>query len=229
METALAILTGGFLLGLAGSLHCACMCGAIASGALFILNPQSHRQRILTLLLLQSGRIACYAIAGGLAAGFISVAIDPQTTSASYRLLQWMAALVLIWTGMSTAGLLPRLAVPVGGPAFLASGLAPLTKTPVLGPVMLGVSWGLMPCPMVYAALFSAALTGSALSGTLWMLAFGVGTLPGVVSGALGVSWLARRRRSRAAGLIAGLLIATIGFSSAYFGVPLSGAFCVAR
>ena len=80
---------------------------------------------------------------------------------------------------------------------------------------------------MVYAALFSAALMGSFFSGALWMLAFGVGTLPGVISAALGVSALSRIRRTPAVEVGAGLLIAAFGFSTVYFGAPVAGVLCV--
>ena len=79
---------------------------------------------------------------------------------------------------------------------------------------------------MVYAALFSASLMGS-LNGALWMLAFGAGTLPGVVSSALGISALSRigapRRRSDR-----GLVIAGFRFLR-YTSAPPWLALCVAR
>jgi hypothetical protein len=233
METLFAIVAGGFLLGLAGSVHCACMCGSIASGALFLLQPADRRERLRTLLLLQGGRIATYAAAGGAVAGTASLAIDPDLTATSFRALQWLSAVVLMWVGLSTAGMLPRLAMPVAGSVSLALAiegfLAPLRRLHRLGPFALGLSWGLTPCPMVYAALLSAALTGSSGAGALWMLAFGAGTLPGVVSAAFGVSWLSRMRRSSMAGPIAGLAIAAFGFSAAYLGWPLPGALCATR
>ena len=82
MEAVLAILAGGFLLGLAGSLHCACMCGGIASGAMFLLGPGSERERITTLLLLQAGRIATYSIAGGAVASVAFMASRLSLTTA---------------------------------------------------------------------------------------------------------------------------------------------------
>jgi hypothetical protein len=233
IEAYVAIVAGGFLLGLAGSLHCACMCGGIASGALFMLDPASPRERTIALLLLQVGRIATYAIAGGVVAGLTSLTVDPTTTTYSFRGLQWIAAVGLMWLGLSTAGVLPRLALPAGGTAALTGLidplLAPLRRHRRLAPVALGLSWGLTPCPMVYAALFSAALTGSVYGGIAWMLAFGAGTLPGVLAAALGVSALARIRRGPAAETVAGLAIAALGFSSFYFGWPSAGALCLTQ
>lgn len=235
MDALLAIAAGGLLLGLAGSLHCACMCGGIASGALFLLNPSSSRERITQLLLLQAGRITTYSLAGGAVASVASLAIDPNLTAGTFRALQWLAAIVLMWMGLSMAGMLPRLSLAVGGMASVPGTLsaafgnivAPLRGHPRAGPFALGLSWGLTPCPMVYAALFSAALTGSFSHGALWMAAFGAGTLPGVLSAALGVSALTRLRRGPGAEIAAGLAIAALGFASLYFGWPTSSILCV--
>jgi sulfite exporter TauE/SafE len=41
-----------------------------------------------------------------------------------------------------------------------------------------GVANGLLPCGLVYAALAGASLQDSALSGSLYMALFGLGTLP---------------------------------------------------
>ncbi|MEQ1576962.1 MAG: sulfite exporter TauE/SafE family protein [Hyphomicrobium sp.] len=233
MDGTLAILAGGVLLGLAGSMHCACMCGGIASGALFIFRPETARQRVTTLLLTQGGRIVTYAIAGGAAASLSSMTVDPNSTAMSYRVLQWLGAVVLMWAGLSTAGLLPRLSIPGGGGASLTAYLNPvlvrLRKHPRIGPFAVGVSWGFTPCPMVYAALFTAALAGSFAKGALWMLAFGLGTLPGVIGAALGISALSRKGRGPAAEMGAGVLIAAFGFATLYFGWPASNLFCITR
>lgn len=233
MEAVLATLAGGFVLGLASSLHCAVMCGGIASGALFLLAPQTSSQRVEQLLLLQAGRITTYTLAGGAIAGLTSFTIDPDLTATSFRVLQWAGAAVLMWVGLSTAGMLPRLALPASGSlsvsSFVDQLITPLRRHPRLGPVALGLSWGLTPCPMVYAALFSAALTGAFTGGALWMLAFGAGTLPGVLGAAFGVNLLSRLRGAAGAEMAAGLLIALFGFATLYFGWPMAGAFCITR
>jgi sulfite exporter TauE/SafE len=50
----------------------------------------------------------------------------------------------------------------------------------------------MMPCAMVYGALFTAMLTGSAAGGAAVMLGFGAGTLPGLIVTTLGVRTLLR-------------------------------------
>jgi hypothetical protein len=182
------------------------------------------------LLLLQAGRISAYTLAGGAVAGLSSLAVDASSATVSFKVLQYLGAAALIWIGLATAGMLPRLPVPASGAFSAVSLLAPVTgrlrRHPRLGPAALGLTWALTPCPMVYAALFTAALTGSAAGGALWMLAFGLGTLPGVVASVLGVSALSRMRRGAPAELAAGLLIAGLGFATLYLGQP-GGILCL--
>ena len=79
---------------------------------------------------------------------------------------------------------------------------------------------------MVYAALLTSALAGSAANGAGWMLAFGLGTLPGVLGAAIGVSALSRVGRGPLADMMAGILIAVFGFATLYFGWPASSLLC---
>ncbi len=226
----LGALVGGLLLGLAGSFHCACMCGGIASGALFMLKPPAPAERFVMLVRLNGGRIGLYALAGGILAGTAGLTVGPDATAATYKLLQWAGAAVLMWVGLALAGVLPRLALPEGlGTLALATQrlVSPLALPPSMTPVAMGVAWGLTPCPMAYAALFSAMMTGSAMGGMAWMAGFGLGTLPGVLGAALGISWLARLRTSRRAEVAAGLAVAAFGLLTAVVSWPKVAAFCL--
>jgi uncharacterized protein len=232
MTTIATSLAGGFVLGFAGSFHCACMCGSIASGALFILNPRTYAERISSLFLLQGGRIATYAIAGAAMAGIAELTLGPGTTALTFRLLQWLSAAVLMWAGLSMAGLVPAIALPqtLGGLTTLSNrALASVRNYPTVAPVSAGMVWGMTPCPMVYAALIPAMLTGSPAAGATWMLGFGLGTLPAVVGAALGVSALRDIRNSKFAQVIAGLAVAVFGLFSATRAFPELAALCGLR
>ncbi len=211
MSSFLSTFSGGLALGFAGSLHCACMCGCIASGSLFILNPHNPSERLAMLMKLQAGRIFCYAIGGGIIASVAALTVNPTATSGSFRALQWSSAAILMWMGLSMAGLVPSVALPAGLfslPASMDRLLAPVRRHPRIMPYALGITWGMTPCPMVYAALFTAALTGSAFGGVSWMAGFGLGTVPAVVAAALSVSKLSQIRNSQTAQAVAGVAIA---------------------
>jgi sulfite exporter TauE/SafE len=70
----------------------------------------------------------------------------------------------------------------------------------------MGALWGWLPCGMVYSVLLTAMMAGSALSGAAVMLAFGLGTLPMLLSmGMLGAQlrgWIQRRPVRVASGLV---------------------------
>lgn len=232
MEGAVAIVTGGAVLGLASALHCASMCGAISAGMLSFFAPDAPGRRLKVLLSLQAGRIATYVVLGaavGLAgSAAFSLMVDPALAS---RILQWAAAASLMWIGLSIAGLMPALpatGVPLAALSGVTSTLiAPMRRHPVLGPLSAGLSWGACPCPMVYGALFAAALTGSLSGGALLMAGFGAGTLPAVTASALGLSSLTRLRTQPWAHVGLGLAIAALGFSTVYFKWPVSAPLCL--
>ena len=64
-----------------------------------------------------------------------------------------------------------------------------LVKDPnPLAPLAFGVLNGFLPCPLVYAFAAQAAASGSPLSGTMVMAAFGLGTFPAMLfMGSIGV------------------------------------------
>jgi len=133
-------------------------------------------------------------------------------------LLRWLASVTLIVVGLSMLGWLPVVdAIGYAGAAirYLARGRSggALSATPVsaglalagqgggwravwgtvrevVWPPIHGVIWGLLPCGMVYGALFYALLSGSMAGGALVMVGFGVATLPVLVAVGVGGGWL---------------------------------------
>lgn len=188
----LAFALSALAMGALGSVHCAVMCGPIAGAV--CTRPKAS-------LGFNAGRIATYAGLGAVAGAFGAMA--PIFAVA----LRPLAAIALVLLGLHLAGVtslftkLERIGVP------LWKRLAPLTKKP-LHIALLGAIWGFVPCGLVYAALTLAASSGSALSGALTMLAFGLGTLP-VMAAAASITSVARRvlhfRR------VAGVLVLTLG------------------
>jgi len=204
---------GGLIAGLASSLHCAGMCGGIASGLMFSLSPdQNATTRLGVLMTAQTGRMLGYVLAGaavGMAGTGLYSVMDFSVAQAVFR---WGAAMMLVWIGLSLTGHLPA-------PLVLDRLLTPITRfvmKPVMaaGPIspwLAGLAWGTLPCAMVYAALLYAMLAGSALQGALVMLGFGLGTLPSVTGTALGIGALEHLGRKPGLRLGAGLTIAALG------------------
>lgn len=179
-----------FLVGLAGSVHCAGMCGGIVSALTAVpsgrrvipIAPAVHGTA-LRMAAYNAGRIGSYmlagAVAGGLAGGAASLAQIAHWQNAAFGLANLMLValglyLMNAWRGLarveSAGGALWRRIQPLLRP------LMPM-DTP-LKALCLGGLWGWVPCAMVYSMLLTAALSGSAVQGAAVMLAFGLGTLP---------------------------------------------------
>jgi len=162
MSTALALTVPALLMGLAGSGHCAVMCGSVASAVCG--RPKAS-------LAFNIGRVLTYA-----ALGAVAGAIGGTFTLATVA-LRPLAAIALVGLGLHLAGVTSLFASVERLGAPLWRRIAPLTKRP-LPTFALGALWGLVPCGLVYAAVAVAATAGSAAHGALVMLAFGAGTLP---------------------------------------------------
>ncbi len=220
-----------FLIGLFGGVHCVGMCGGIVSA--FSLAAPARRafpvpvvaaqsahvpyaEGLLRVLGFNAGRLASYILAGALAAGLAgSVRMLTNITmlqTAGY----WMANLMLVLLGLSLMHVWHGLSYLEMVGEFLWRRIKPMMRPllPVERPwqaFALGALWGWVPCAMVYSVLMTAMLTGSAVQGALVMLAFGLGTLPLLISmGLLGRSVQPFLQRPRIR-LIAGLLVLVFG------------------
>lgn len=214
-----------FLIGLASSLHCVGMCGGIV-GALSLSLPSAVRaQRRLLLgysLAYSGGRIISYGLAGALMGGLSSRLFTTFSPDLGHTLLRWIAALLLMGVGLYLAGWFPKFAhlERLGRPLW--RWLEPLGQRllPVRSPFQalgFGLVWGWLPCGLVYSTLLWSAASGSAGQGALYMLAFGVGTLPAVLATGLLAGWITRLTRSATARHIIGLSLVLFGLSSLWF------------
>jgi sulfite exporter TauE/SafE len=181
-----------FLVGLAGSVHCVGMCGGIVSA--FSMAPAfpvavvTHAgtpaaDATLRVVAYNAGRIGSYAtagaIAGGLAGGVRTLAGLSSLQAGGY----WLANLMLLALGLYLMGAWAGLARLEQLGQGLWSRLRPMMSfiLPLDSPLKmlaLGALWGWLPCGMVYSVLLTAMLAGSASGGAAVMAAFGLGTLP---------------------------------------------------
>lgn len=165
-------LWSAFLLGLVGSLHCAGMCGPLA-----LALPVTGRTRtsfLLGRLNYNLGRILTYSLLGAVF-GLLGKTL---TLAGLQRWLSLAAGLAIL------IGLLASSHYALDAPAvklvtWLKSGFAKLLQQRSLSSLLfLGALNGLLPCGVVYAACAAAVAVGGVLSGTQYMLAFGLGTVP---------------------------------------------------
>ncbi len=183
------------------------MCGGIVGALTFSLPIETRRdwpRLVLFLLAYNVGRVASYALAGA-AFGWLGQAVMATGHAAwPHRVLQWLAALVMVGIGLYIAGLVPALrASRAYRRATVAMRLEPMGRR--LLPVatlpralIYGAVWGWLPCGLVYTMLIATPAQGGPAAGALYMALFGLGTLPamlavGLLAGRLH-AWARNRR-----------------------------------
>lgn len=167
-----------FFMGLLGSLHCAAMCGPL----LMAIHGQSSFswRQTLNKFLYQLGRILTY--------GWIGLVLGSLGKLAAIK--GWQQGFSLT-TGilLVVIGLFYFVGHQQGGLAKLQTRLLqPFVRTMGRwlyrpgGSFVAGVLNGVLPCGMVYMALASAVNADGALNSFLFMVLFGLGTLPLMLS-----------------------------------------------
>ena len=214
-------LGAAFVAGIAGSGHCIGMCGGIA-GALAMRRPQaSFGSKLGYALAYNLSRITSYAVAGalaGLLGRTLLRAVDVAPLSIAFRVVAGLimlaaaAKLLFGWRLLDPleaagSGLWSRVA-PWAGRQGQAGGVS--------GAIGLGLAWGWLPCGMTYSMLLLAATTASVAMGAAVMLAFGLGTLPSMVTATVAFERIARALASRATlRNVAGVLLLAFGLWTA--------------
>jgi sulfite exporter TauE/SafE len=209
------VLASGFLTGLASSLHCAGLCGGVAS-MMLAGNGRSGSAaigRLSFLTRMQVGRAMVYIVAGSLA-GSVGFFFQSLLFLAGLQnVLRLAAAAAMIGMGLSVAGILPPLGRLDANLRRLASSFPNLLpRRQAASPIALGAVLAMAPCAMVFNALLTAMMVGTPFSGALYMAGFALAALPGVVFSGFGISQLARSGRGTATfRQSVGLLLAATG------------------
>jgi len=183
--------------GFVSTLHCWGMCGGIVA-ALALGAPPALRTRggAMTGLAVayNLGRIASYAGLGAMA-GLAATSVAGASGGSAYLILQALGLLALLFAALRLGGWLPRNGIVERIGLRFWQRLNPLTRRllPIdraSRAVAAGLLWGFLPCGLVYAMLPISAGTGSAAGGALTMLAFGAGTLPGMITASVAANRL---------------------------------------
>lgn len=222
------------ILGLAGSLHCVGMCGPLVLA--LPLRAREQWAVLKEMTVYHSGRILTYS-ALGLFFGLIGKSFAMAGFQKGLSITAGVLMILMAFMAWRFERIL--LAMPGFGKFTqrVQQGISRLiSRHPGQATFGMGVLNGFLPCGMVYAAIAGAISTTDAAGGAVFMMLFGLGTLPLL----LGVSVLGRsfstgiRKRIRFAQPIlltlAGLLLLQRGlhldlslFESA---VPKAGVDC---
>lgn len=210
-------LLAAFLAGLTGSAHCFAMCGGIASALGMHARSAGGLARAGSIAgLYQLGRIAGYGLTGALA-GFIGARIATVLDVVRLAGVLRIASTVLIvllglrllvrWDAL-------RWIEQLGARFWMQ--LRPLvqfagTRAGIAKPLALGLLWSLLPCGLIYSMLMLAALSADPARGALILLAFGLGTLPSMLSVSLFAARLQGQISRPAVRRASGALLVALG------------------
>jgi len=201
--------------GLASSTHCIAMCGGLALAG---VAPEA-RARLSAVY--SSGRLISYALLGAFA-GYIGDVVTPSPESMIY--LRLVGACFVVLMGLYVLGWTQSLNwLEAGAKRVLWARLQPIAKRTFpaksFGSALFaGALWGLLPCGMVYSALAWSATSGQLASGALVMLAFGLGTLPAILSLSF-LPWLADLMRKPYTKKILGVVLISAGLFNGLQGI----------
>jgi len=182
-------------IGIVGSLHCIGMCGPIVVA--LPLKNQSLLTKVLGAVLYNSGRVATYGLLGvlfGLLGKGIHMAGFQQWTSIILGIVMIISVLFpfvfreKITIGNLLAGMASRLIVRLKK-LFVSRSYGSL--------LLIGLLNGLLPCGLVYVAIAGAINSGSVISGSLFMVLFGIGTTPLLLLATLASDAIGQRIRQK--------------------------------
>lgn len=194
------MLWSAFAIGAVGSLHCLGMCGPIV-----LVLPGDARERgrfLLGRLLYNLGRAVTYAFMGAVA-GMLGQGI----AMAGFQ--QWLGIVaggLMILSVIIPASVLRRV-LPAGRYDRMLDALkrrmgALLGNASTRSLFTIGLLNGFLPCGLVYMALAGSLVMGSVAGGALYMLLFGLGTLPVMLVASYASGWITGEARKRITRLI---------------------------
>jgi len=170
------MLLSAVILGLMGSLHCVGMCGPIAF--MLPVDRSNELKKFGQIFLYHFGRLLAYGIIGlvfGLLGKGLYVFGMQQNLSIAIGILMILLALTPLktfnWYNLSK----PIYKIISGVKNRLGKELKKKSPDTFL---TIGFLNGFLPCGLVYMALFGAIAMGSAAEGGLYMMLFGLGTVP---------------------------------------------------
>ena len=188
------LLTSGIVLGLLSNFHCLGMCGPFALS--LPVHNKTTAIKIFSISAYQVGRIVTY-ICLGLLFGYFGKSI---TTAGIQQSISIIAGLSII-----LISIFPLLGNKLGKVFSFNKFMQPITKIiahfykvkSIYGFFIIGLMNGLFPCGMVYLAIATAFSTGSVALSGLFMFAFGIGTLPAMVSVSFAGQYMSLKMRRK--------------------------------
>lgn len=170
------MLVSAIILGLMGSLHCVGMCGPIAF--MLPVDRTNGYRKFGQVLIYHLGRLTAYGL-NGLVFGLLGKGLYVFGIQQKLSIIIGIVMIVLVLIPYKSMKRF-SLAKPVYRLiSKIKSRLGQeLKKKSPDTFITIGFLNGFLPCGLVYMALFGAIAMGDALKGSLYMVLFGLGTVP---------------------------------------------------
>lgn len=217
-----ALLFAAVSMGFLGSPHCLGMCGGIVAAFGLSMQTRSPRQQQWLTLVYHGGRLTSYMLLGLVAGSFGATMLAPLTNNGTIARVLLGVALIfcaMLMLGMPMLKPIEKLGLGLWQRLSpLRQKLFPLDSTPKA--FLAGLLWGFLPCGLVYGAIALAIGAGShgyhdITTGILVMFAFGIGTLPLLLSAQSTVNFLQNRIQKFSLRKLGGVLMLLSGIAVA--------------
>jgi len=178
------IITSAFLLGLISNIHCIAMCGPIVS--IIPFNRSSKKKLLVDLFIYHISRILTYGVLGivvGLIGFSFSLILGLQIMAFTTGVLLCFIAIEQIFKNQKQNIIERLFSIKLNNSLFsILRNYQGRLKIPLLG-----IFNGILPCSLVYYALFISISALDFRITSISMLAFGLGTFPLLFTYQLGI------------------------------------------
>jgi len=165
--------TAAFLAGMVTSFHCVGMCGPLACS--WAIAKGGHSAFLRDTAFYHAARLGAYGIVGAVA-GSLGTLPKEWLEHRGIAMLPWLLILAFALVGIGADAWLPKprlLTMPIARLKLFAARLGGTARA-----TLLGAATPLLPCGPLYMMFALALANGSALKGSEFSIAFGLGTLP---------------------------------------------------
>lgn len=185
-----------FIMGFVGSLHCAAMCGPLVLA--MPVTGSSKSAILASRLVYNFGRITAYSVLG-LLFGSIGKSLSLAGLQRWLSILAGVMMLVLLILGSKQVS-----AAGWKGAAWTKTIFRKFLQRRSYAAIFaLGAANGLLPCGLVYLAGTASVATGGLVDAAMYMVLFGLGTLPMILGmGLFGPALMQQLQRFRLKSLV---------------------------
>lgn len=170
------MLWSALILGLLGSFHCIGMCGPIAF--MLPVDRSNSTKKVMQITLYHLGRLLAYSLMGlvfGLVGKSLYIFGLQQQLSIVVGALMIVVVLIPVQTFNKYNFSKPIYKIISRVKSALGQAFKKKTADTFL---TIGFLNGFLPCGLVYMAVFASITTANAFQASLYMMLFGVGTIP---------------------------------------------------